>query len=312
MANEHIPVLLKESLFYLDPKPGNRIIDATLGRAGHALAIIEKILPDGKLLGIDKDNSSLMRARAILEDYKDDVHLVKGDFKDIGRLAPKAGFDEVDGILMDLGLSSPQLDEAERGFSYRFDAPIDMRMDKDQGLSAFEVINEYSKEDLAKVIKEYGEERWASRIADFIVRARERSPIRSTFELVEIIKAAIPASARRRGGHPAKQTFQAIRIEVNRELESLAVALKGAVKSLARGGRLVVISYHSLEDRMVKEFFNELSLGCDCPKSLPACVCNKRPVLKILTKKLIVAGEEEILKNPRSKSAKLRAAEKIS
>lgn len=312
MNEEHIPVLLKETLFHLDLKPGNLIIDVTVGRGGHALGILKAIGPKGRLLGLDKDITALKSVEKNLENFSENVVLAKGDFTNVAELARSIlGFKRVDGVLMDLGLSSPQLDQAERGFSYRFDAPIDMRMDRDQKLSAYDVVNEYSKEELASILKTYGEERWASRIASFIVEERKRGPIKTTFELVEIIKAAIPASARRRGGHPAKQSFQAIRIEVNGELKALSEGLKGASEILNLGGRLVVITYHSLEDRIVKEFFKKMSFRCSCSSRAPICTCGKEPVFKILTKKPVKPEEEEILTNPRSKSAKLRAAIKI-
>ncbi len=237
---------------------------------------------------------------------------MKGDFADLDDLLVKAGIPYADGFLFDLGVSSPQLDLPERGFSYQEDAPLDMRMDPSSTApDAATVVNTYSKEDLTRVIAEYGEERWASRIAEFIVAARGRRPIETTGDLVKVIKDAIPASARRKGGHPAKRTFQALRIEVNRELDALDRALRSAVRWLAPGGRVAVISYHSLEDRLTKSIFTELARGCICPPDLPVCTCGHEPVLRIVTKRPIVPTEEEIAENPRARSAKLRVAERI-
>jgi 16S rRNA (cytosine1402-N4)-methyltransferase len=237
--------------------------------------------------------------------------LLKGNFGDLDNLLSQARIPYVDGFLMDLGVSSPQLDVAERGFSYQEDAPLDMRMDPGhQTLTAAEVIAAYDEADLARILRDFGEERWATRIAAFIVAARGRRPVRTTGDLVEIVKAAIPAAARRAGGHPAKRTFQALRIEVNKELEVLEQGLRAAVRWLAPGGRIAVISYHSLEDRIVKQVFTELSQACTCPPDLPVCTCGKEPVLRILTRKAITPSAEEIEMNPRSRSAKLRVAEK--
>ncbi|MDO8885501.1 16S rRNA (cytosine(1402)-N(4))-methyltransferase RsmH [Candidatus Oleimmundimicrobium sp.] len=312
MKYKHIPVLPVEVLKYLKLKNGSIVVDCTLGGAGHAKAILEAIVPDGFLLGIDKDEAAINKAKDELSSFSRQIKLIKGDFANLDDILQEAGFSKVDGILFDLGVSSYQFDFPERGFSYRYDAPLDMRMDLNQKLTAYEVINEYPEAKLTKLMKEYGEERWASRIARFIVEARKRSPIRTTFELVELIKNAIPASARRKGGHPAKRTFQALRIEVNEELTSLEKGLRGAIKHLKPGGRIMIISYHSLEDRIVKNIFKEHARGCVCPPELLVCVCGKSPTLKVLTRKPIVPTEKEMGFNPRSKSAKLRVAEKAS
>jgi len=269
------------------------------------------IAPTGTLVGIDQDDAALIAAADTLR-LGQQTLLLKGNFGDLDRLLAEANVPYVDGFLFDLGVSSPQLDVVERGFSYHRDAPLDMRMDPVAGgITAADVVNSYQESDLARVIREYGEERWATRIAEFIVAARARRPVTSTSELVDIIKAAVPAAARRGGPHPARRTFQALRIEVNRELEVLQTALRAAVRWLVPGGRIVVISYHSLEDRVVKHVYNELSAGCTCPPDLPVCVCEAKPVLRVLTRRAVVPTPEEVERNPRSRSAKLRAAEKL-
>ena len=308
---EHTPVLLAEVLYYLNCKSGSTVIDCTLGGAGHAEAVLDLITPEGKLIGIDKDDAAIFAARARLARFSQQAKFIKGDFRDLDRILRELGIDEVDGLLLDLGVSSAQLDSPERGFSYRQSGPLDMRMDPSQRLTAATLVNEYPVSELASIIKKYGEERWASRIAQFIGRAREQKPLLTTTDLVGVIKDAVPASARRRGGHPAKQTFQALRIEVNQEIIALEDILGQAVQWLGRGGRVVVISYHSLEDRMVKQAFSGLSKGCICPPDLPVCKCGKKPFLKILTKKAVRPSKGEIEANPRAKSGRLRAAEKI-
>ncbi len=308
----HKPVLLAEVLKYLSCTNGSTVIDCTLGGAGHAEAIIDLIMPKGFLLGIDLDIAALNAARVRLARFsQQNFSLVQGNFKDLDRILTDAGLYAIDGILFDLGVSSTQFDRAERGFSYRYDAPLDMRMDQSQNLTAADVVNTYSKEELARVIKEYGEERWAGRVAALIVRTRQNRPIRTTFELVDIIKNAIPAAARRRGGHPAKQTFQAIRIEVNGEIRVLDQSFRDAIKWLKPGGRLVVISYHSLEDRAAKNVISDLSRGCICPPGLPVCNCGHKPEVKPITKKVVRPTPSEIADNPRAESARLRAAEKL-
>jgi len=303
--------LLAEVTHYLSPHPGSIVVDCTLGGAGHAKEIASKIAPDGLLVGIDQDDAALAAAAITLR-LGQQTRFIKGNFGDLDALLAGAKVPYVDGFLFDLGVSSPQLDFAERGFSYKTDAALDMRMDPAAGgITAADVVDSYSEADLARVIRDYGEERWASRIAAFIVAARARRPVSTTFELVDVIKAAVPAAARKDGPHPARRTFQALRIEVNGELEVLEKALDSAVRWLVPGGRIVVISYHSLEDRVVKQTFARHALGCTCPPELPVCVCGATPVLRVLTRRAVVPTDEEIERNPRSRSAKLRAAEKL-
>jgi 16S rRNA (cytosine1402-N4)-methyltransferase len=311
MEYRHTPVLLAEVLKHLSPHPGSIIVDCTLGGAGHADRIAALIAPTGTLVGIDQDDAALIAAADTLR-LGQQTLLLKGNFGDLDRLLAEANVPYADGFLFDLGVSSPQLDVVERGFSYHGDAPLDMRMDPAAGgITAADVVGSYQESDLARVIREYGEERWATRIAEFIVAARARRPVTSTSKLVAIIKAAVPAAARRGGPHPARRTFQALRIEVNRELDVLEVALRAAVRWLVPGGRVVVISYHSLEDKVVKRMFAELSAGCTCPPDLPVCACGAQPVLRVLTRRAVVPPPEEVERNPRSRSAKLRAAEKL-
>jgi len=303
--------LLAEVLHYLSPHPGSIVVDCTLGGAGHAAKIASAIAPDGLLIGIDQDDAALAAAADTLR-LGQQTLLIKGNFGDLDALLSGANVPYVDGFLLDLGVSSPQLDFVERGFSYHGDAPLDMRMDPAAGgITAADVVNSYQESDLARVIREYGEERWATRIAAFVVAARARRPVATTSELVEIIKSAVPAAARKDGPHPARRTFQALRIEVNHELEVLESALHSAVRWLVPGGRIVVISYHSLEDRVVKQAFARLAQTCTCPPDLPVCVCGVKPVVRVLTRRAVVPTEEEVERNPRSRSAKLRAAEKL-
>ncbi|MCL5292447.1 MAG: 16S rRNA (cytosine(1402)-N(4))-methyltransferase RsmH [Actinobacteria bacterium] len=311
MEYEHKPVLLAEALHYLRIRSGSTVVDCTLGGAGHAEAILDLLGSDGVLVGIDKDDAALKAARARLAGFSQQIKFMKGGFEKLDRLLPKAGVLEVDAFLFDLGVSSYQFDRPERGFSYRFEAPLDMRMDLSQKLTAADVVNGYSEKELAGVIRRYGEERWASKIAGLIVRTRQKRPIKTTFDLVAVVKDAVPAPARRRGGHPAKRTFQAIRIEVNGELEAVEAGLSRSINWLKPGGRVVVISYHSLEDRIVKRTFADLARGCLCPPELPVCICGKRPMVKILTKKAVRPTDEELRANPRASSARLRAAEKV-
>ena len=311
MEYRHSPVLLAEVLQQLRLQPGSIAVDCTLGGAGHARRIADSIAPTGTLVGIDQDDAALIAAADTLRLGQQTI-LLKGNFGDLDRLLVEASIPYADAILFDLGVSSPQLDMPERGFSYHHDAPLDMRMDPaGGGPTAADVVNQYSESQLTRVIREYGEERWASRIAEFIVAARGRRPIATTFELVQVIKDAIPASARRAGPHPARRTFQALRIEVNREIDVLDGAIRTAVRWLAPGGRVAVIAYHSLEDRVIKTVFNELAAGCTCPPGLPVCVCGRVPVLRIVTRKAIVPSADEIESNPRARSAKLRVAEKV-
>ena len=318
MTNEyrHIPVLLPECIKALNLREGQTYVDATLGGAGHSLEVAKHIGRSGHLIGIDQDEVARKAARerldALPEEIRPTIDVVAGNFGDLDALLVAAEIPSIDAILFDLGVSSVQIDTPARGFSFKETGPLDMRMDPgNQTLTAAEIINTYNAADLARVIRQYSDERWASRIADFVVEARNTTPITESEQLVEIIKAAVPASARRAGGHPAKRTFQALRIEVNGELDVLRSGLEAAVRWLAPGGRIAVISYHSLEDRIVKDLFRKLSQGCTCPPDLPVCVCGNKPVLKVLTRKPILPSSEEIQRNPRSRSAKLRIAERL-
>lgn len=311
MTFEHIPVLLKESLEYMNPQPGEKFVDCTLGGGGHSKNFLEKIMPGGHLIGLDQDINAIKAAKETLKEYEKNITLVNTNYENLAEVLKKNAPLGVDGIFFDIGVSSHQLDEGERGFSYNHDAPLDMRMDRKKDFSAKELINTYSEEKLSNVISLYGEERWAKRIAQFIVLERKTAPIETTGQLVDIIKKAIPKKVRQNGPHPAKRTFQAIRIEVNRELEVLENTIEKAVKCLKPGGRIGIISFHSLEDRIVKEKFKYLNLDCICPKELPVCQCNKKREIKILTRKPIVASKEEEERNPRARSAKLRVAVKL-
>ena len=306
----HETVLLKESVDGIVTDPNGIYVDCTLGGGGHSAAILERLSPQGMLIGFDRDPAALVAATSKLVGFSSQVRLVPGNFAEIDTLLTRLGVEQVNGILFDLGVSSHQLDLPQRGFSYMKDGPLDMRMDPGQALSARQVVNEYSEDALTKVIFEYGEERWARRIAKFIVEARQNKPLLNTAELVEVIAAAIPAAARRQGPHPAKRTFQAIRIEVNGELRILAGALQKAIGRLAPGGRIGVISFHSLEDRIVKNVFASMLGRCTCPPKAPFCVCQPQAILKLCGKSLTPSAEE-IESNPRSRSAKLRIAEKI-
>ena len=319
MTNEyrHIPVLLAECLEQLALEPNQTFVDATLGGAGHSLEVARQLAPGGVLIGIDQDDAALAaaakRLNEIPEEQRPHIELLHGNFGDMDELLLSAEVPGVDAFLFDLGVSSPQIDTLSRGFSFKEEmAPLDMRMDPGkQTLTAAEVINSYNAQDLTRIIRMYSDEKWASRIADFIVKRREEKPFETSGELVDAIKAAIPASARRAGGHPAKRTFQAIRIEVNSELTVLRRGLEAAVRWLNPGGRLVVISYHSLEDRIVKETMAAGANRCTCPPDLPVCACGKKPVLELVTRKPILPTAEEVERNPRARSAKLRVARKI-
>ncbi|AAM24855.1 16S rRNA (cytosine(1402)-N(4))-methyltransferase RsmH [Caldanaerobacter subterraneus] len=308
MEYVHKSVLLKETIEHLNINPEGIYVDGTLGGGGHSEEILKR-LTTGKLIAIDRDEEAILAAKERLKDYKNVIY-IKDNFKNIKEILRNLGIEKVDGILLDLGVSSYQLEEVERGFSYMKDAPLDMRMDKTSPFSAYDVVNRYSEKELERVIREYGEEKWASRIAKFIVEERKKGDIKTTSQLVEIIKKAIPASARRTGPHPAKRTFQAIRIEVNEELKDLDRALEDMVEVLRGKGRIAVITFHSLEDRIVKNTFKKLENPCTCPPGLP-CTCGKQPVIKIITKKPILPSKEEVEENPRSRSAKLRVAEKL-
>ncbi len=310
MEFKHVSVLLDECIDALAIKEDGIYVDCTLGGAGHSSEIVKKLSEDGRLIGFDQDKDALKAAGERLKEYNN-VTYVHSNFYAIYDVLTDLGIDGVDGILMDLGVSSYQLDNGERGFSYMQDAPLDMRMNRENSFSAYEVVNTYSEDELFRIIKEYGEEKFAKRIASFIVRNREEKNIETTLELVEIIKAAIPAKARREGPHPAKRTFQAIRIEVNKELEIIKRTILDGVKKLNKGGRMAIITFHSLEDRIVKNTFKELANPCTCPSEFPVCVCNKKAEVKLITRKPIEASKEELEFNPRSRSAKLRIIEKL-
>ena len=305
----HVSVLLNECIEGLDIKPDGIYVDGTMGGAGHSTEIVKK-LKDGILIGFDQDINAINTAKERLKPYEDRVKLVHSNFENIKSEIEKLGIEKIDGLLLDLGVSSHQLDEAERGFSYMQDAPLDMRMDSRVRMGAKEVVNGYSQKELERVIKEYGEENWAARIAQFIVESREEKEIETTLELVDIIKRAIPKKARIDGPHPAKRTFQAIRIEVNRELDVIERTINDAVSIMNKGGRICIITFHSLEDRIVKNAFKELAKSCICPPELPICMCDKKSEVKIITRKPILPSSEEIEVNPRSRSAKLRIAQK--
>lgn len=313
-AFRHEPVMLQEVLDTLKLKRGSVVCDCTLGGAGHSVKMAAQVGEDGLLLGVDQDDMALEAAAARLEREAPGTptKLLKGNFGDLDKLLCSAEVPGVDGFLFDLGVSSPQLDIPGRGFSYNEDAPLDMRMDPGNNtLNAAEVINTYNEADLARILRVYGEEKFSSQIAREIVRRRETSPIETTEDFVEVIKAGIPAAARRHGGHPAKRSFQAIRIEVNHELEVLERGLEAAIRWTNPKGRICVISYHSLEDRIVKHMFQEMSQGCICPPEIPVCVCGHVPTLKVITRKPLVASPQEVERNPRARSAKIRVAMRL-
>lgn len=310
MEFNHISVLLNECLEGLNIKENGIYVDGTLGGAGHSSEILKRLSKEGRLIGIDQDTDALKAAKERLKDYSN-VTFVHSNFSNIENVLNNLNIDGVDGILMDLGVSSYQLDEGERGFSYMKDAPLDMRMNRDNDFSAYNVINEYSEEDLYRIIRDYGEEKFARRIASFIVENRQEKNIETTLELVEIIKSAIPAKARREGPHPAKRTFQAIRIEVNSELSILNKTIEDGVGKLNKGGRMAIITFHSLEDRIVKNKFRDLAVSCRCPKEFPVCVCGEKAKVKVISRKAIEPTKEEVEINPRSRSAKLRVIEKL-
>ncbi|HHU48906.1 MAG: 16S rRNA (cytosine(1402)-N(4))-methyltransferase RsmH [Caldicoprobacterales bacterium] len=308
MKFHHVPVLLKETLDYLNPRPGGVYVDGTMGGGGHSQEILKLIFPTGRLIGIDRDPAAFQAASAKLKAWSQSFTPVHGNYADIRSILRELNIAAVDGILLDLGVSSHQLDTPERGFSYHEDARLDMRMDTTQEFSAYELINNSTQDELARIIRDYGEERWAKRIAAFIVDNR---PLETTAQLVEVIKKAIPASARRIGPHPARRTFQALRIAVNQELSLLERALRNAAEVLRPGGRLCVITFHSLEDRIVKNTFRSLKNPCTCPSEAPVCICGKNPVVDIITRKPIVPGQEEMAANVRARSAKLRVCQKL-
>ena len=310
MEFQHKPVMLNEVIDSLKIRPEGTYVDGTLGGAGHSSQIARRLSGEGRLFGFDQDAAAIEAAAKRLEPYKDRVSIIRSNYSEMRERLSELGVRSADGILLDLGVSSYQLDDAQRGFSYRADAPLDMRMDQRQKLSAREVVNGYSIGELTRVIREYGEERFARNIAKHITAEREKKPIETTGELISIIKAAIPAKAREGGGHPAKRTFQAIRIEVNRELDVLSDSLDGMIDLLADGGRICVITFHSLEDRIVKEVFRRNENPCTCPPEFPVCVCGKKSKGHVITRKPIIPSVEETEENPRSKSAKLRVFER--
>ncbi len=310
MEFKHVSVLLNECIEGLKIKENGIYVDGTLGGGGHSSEILKNLSNEGLLIGIDQDKDALKAASARLQNYKN-VKYVHNNFYNIDSILNELGIEKIDGMLMDLGVSSYQLDTGDRGFSYMQDAPLDMRMNRENSLSAYDVVNNYDEEEIYRIIRDYGEEKFAKRIARFIVENREKKAIETTLELVDIIKAAIPAKARREGPHPAKRTFQAIRIEVNSELSILNKAIEDGVNRLNKGGRMAIITFHSLEDRIVKIKFKELATACTCPKEFPICVCGGKAKVKIISRKAIEPSKEEVDKNPRSRSAKLRVIERI-
>lgn len=312
MEFSHVPVLYEECMRALNIKPDGIYVDGTMGGGGHSSGICERLSADGLFIGIDRDIDAINAASKRLNDQGTpcEKRFVQSNYADIKQVLEQQGIDSIDGALLDLGVSSFQLDNPERGFSYMSDAPLDMRMDAGSDFTAYDVVNGYSEKELFRIIKDYGEERWAKRIAEFIAAARKEKDIKTTFELVDIIKAAIPAAARREGPHPAKRTFQAIRIEVNDELGALERAVSDFIDVLAPKGRLAIISFHSLEDRIVKDTFKTRLNPCICPPEFPVCTCGRKPDVNKITGRPIIPGELEIENNPRSRSAKLRILEK--
>lgn len=307
----HRPVLLDECMEALAIKPDGVYVDGTVGGAGHSSVIASRLGKHGRLLALDQDATAVRVATERLSAYPANIEVVHANFRNLAEVCGERGVERIDGLLLDLGVSSYQLDTAERGFSYRSDAPLDMRMNGDNPLTARNIVNEYAEEDLRRILFEYGEERYSSRIASNIIRARKNRPIETTGELVEIIKASVPTHPGDGGHHPAMRTFQALRIEVNAELDVIAPAIRSAVRLMNPGGRIAIITFHSLEDRIVKQTFAELSAGCTCPKNFPICVCGNRPQIRLVNRKPILPGEQELSENPRSHSAKLRVAERI-
>ncbi len=302
--------MLKECIEGLAIKPDGVYLDGTLGRAGHSIEIVKR-LESGRLIAIDRDETAIRESAERMAPYKDRITLIHGNFRDVKRILDDLNVDKVDGMLFDLGVSSPQLDDAGRGFSYMADAPLDMRMDEGSPLSAFDIVNKWDEARLKKILYEYGEERYAPRIAANIVKRRSEKPIETTMELVDVIKSSMPAAALREKQHPAKRSFQAIRIAVNDELGAISDMLSDSVEKLNTGGRLLVISFHSLEDRLVKNALQSEESGCTCPRDFPVCVCGFKPRLRVLTRKPITAEKKELDDNPRARSAKLRIAERI-
>lgn len=310
MGGTHVPVLLNECIDLLRIKPDGVYIDGTLGRGGHSIEIARH-LEKGRLIGIDRDPEAIKEAGKALAFYAGNVTLVHSDFRKLADVLDELGIDKADGMLFDLGVSSPQLDDAARGFSYMQDAPLDMRMDPGEGLTAYGIVNSWPEKELKRILYTYGEERYAPRIAAAIIKRREKQPIQTTAELVDTIRLSMPAQALREKQHPAKRSFQAIRIAVNDELAAVEEMLGAAADRLKKGGRLAVISFHSLEDRIVKNAIASRERGCVCPRDFPICVCGFRQTLRTVTKKPVTASPEELENNPRSRSAKLRAAERV-
>ncbi len=311
MEFKHIPIMLNECIDGLDIKPNGVYVDATLGGAGHSSEIAKRLSKDGTLIGIDRDIEAINASKKRLEQAECNIHFVQDNFKNYQQIIQNLGIDKVDGILIDLGVSSYQIDNAERGFSYRYDSPLDMRMNQDETLTAEYIVNNYTYEQLIKIFFEYGEEDFSKIIARKIIEKRTQSPIKTTGELVKIIESSYPAKILHKGGSVAKKTFQALRIEVNGELDELDTVLEQMVNSLNKDGRLCVLTFHSLEDRIVKNVFRTLSTDCICPKSLPICVCHHKADIKLVNKKPIVATDDEQKQNSRSTSCKLRIAQKL-
>jgi len=308
----HVPVLARECIEALNIRPDGVYVDATTGGGGHSALIAARLGPGGRLFCIDRDSDALAAAGERLQPFADRITFIKSNFEDLRSVLEQRGVTRIDGILFDLGVSSYQLDNPARGFSYMQDAPLDMRMDREQALSAYELVNDSSEEELKRILSVYGEERYAGRIAAAIVRRRAETPVRTTLELCEIIRRAMPAPALREKQHPAKRTFQALRIAVNGELQAAERAVRDAVDLCAPGGRIAVISFHSLEDRIVKNVFAEAARGCTCPPEFPVCVCGKKPKVRLVNKGGTVASPEEQAQNPRARSARLRAAERLA
>ena len=311
MEFNHTSVLLNETIEGLKIKPDGIYVDGTLGGGGHSFEIAKRLNDNGRLIGIDQDEAAILAAGERLKDFGDKVTIVRSNYRNALSVLHDLGIEKIDGVMLDLGVSSYQLDTQERGFSYRYDAPLDMRMDLRQTLTAKDIVNGYSETELFHIIRDYGEDRFAKNIAKHIVMARAKKPIETTGELNEIIRAAIPAKMRAEGGHPSKRTYQAIRIECNKELEVLKESLEEMIGILNPGGRLCIITFHSLEDRIVKTAFKKAENPCTCPPSFPVCVCGKKSQGKVITGKPVLPCEEEMESNPRSKSAKLRIFEKI-
>ncbi len=309
---QHVPVLLTKVLRILDPTPGDIILDATLGGGGHSEAILEKVTPGGKVIGLDLDKDAIEAAKERLKPFGSAFIAIQDNFANLQKILPDLELDGVDGVLMDLGVSSYQLDSSQRGFSYQRDVFLDMRMSGEAQQTASDLLNTLSRQKLARIFKQYGEEKWADRIAAFVEKYRtQKGSLTHSGQLVEVIKNAIPAASRRKGGHPAKRVFQALRIAVNRELENLEAGLEQGIEWLKPGGRIVVISYHSLEDEIVKKRLQERANPCNCPAKFPVCQCGLTPVIKLTAPKVIFPGDEEVKINPRARSARLRAAEKL-